>query len=286
MKRLLLLFALALCGAGAVHAVTLDWDSVNWTDPNNGNATFSQSFNVDASNAGNDVTITISGSTSDFEQSTSPDDTTDYNGGFGSGQESLVLRVDYNNNSDSTTVTIDFSYASGGVTAVSFAIFDVDFNDGQFRDILRNFVAYDANNNVLAVYATLTNDATTTQSTTGNTTNNPYNAITGSGTANAQALAYDSDPGASGSSGNVGQNDDEGNVYVSFVSNGTRIDHVSFVYDNDGFLGAQAIALGDITWTTVPEPSTVLGGGLLVALAGAQLLRRLFRKPRLQAVAA
>src|ERR1700732_2881128 len=53
--------ALSLGGSHTAHAVILDWSAVTWSP-----GSLSNSFDVDPSNPGNDVTVTFGGDTGRF----------------------------------------------------------------------------------------------------------------------------------------------------------------------------------------------------------------------------
>src|SRR5438105_1338691 len=118
--RLCLALLLAICAVRLpVQAALLDWDTVTWTA-----GSLSMSFETDASNPGNDITITITGNTSRFTQGT-PLNGTSITGGLSPAQSALDLAVDFASRSESITVTVTFNYAQG-VDDVNFKLFDVD----------------------------------------------------------------------------------------------------------------------------------------------------------------
>jgi uncharacterized repeat protein (TIGR01451 family) len=99
----------------------LDWDTVDWTA-----GSLNQSYSV----GGGTVSFAITGDTNRFLNST-PDDNTTNTGGLSPVQESLLLDVNFAAQTtigdEAVTVTIGFSH-TGGVSNVSFTIFDVDLN--------------------------------------------------------------------------------------------------------------------------------------------------------------
>lgn len=117
LSLLMLALALWLLPAQA-QAVVLDWDSVNYSS-----GSFSQSFDIDSNNPGNDITITISGDTSYFAQNIN--DNSNLTGGLSPAQQSLFMNMNYSSESQSILVTVTFHYAYG-VEDVSFSIFDID----------------------------------------------------------------------------------------------------------------------------------------------------------------
>lgn len=243
MKRLLQLLALALSSVAA-HAVTLDWNSVDWTANS-----LSQSFDVDASNPGNDITITISGDTGD-RSGTTPDDTTAITGGF-SGQQSLYLAVNYDSpGSNEITVTIQFHYTSG-VNNVQFTIFDLDRDSGNWRDRIDQ------------LEGSRSGSATSNADLSGTNYHDIYN----NGTATAYAEG-------DGPNEDAGPTTNDANLDVTF--NDGTMDTVSFRWTNqDSALDFQYIGISDITWTpAVPEPSTYAAGLLLSVLVIYTCLKR------------
>jgi hypothetical protein len=123
----------------AAQAVVFDWDSVDWTAGG-----LSQSFDFDSSNAGNDITITITGSTGNFS-SGFPDDNTDLTGGLSPAQENLKFDINHSNTSQEIIVTVTFHYPYG-VDAMLWNFFDVDagvnfFGSRTFVDEIRNIRA-------------------------------------------------------------------------------------------------------------------------------------------------
>lgn len=99
----------------------LDWDTVDWTA-----GSLSQSFSV----GGGTVSIGITGDTNRFINTT-PDDNTTNTGGLSPTQQSLLLDMNFAAQTtigdEAVTVTIGFSH-TGGVSNVSFTIFDVDLS--------------------------------------------------------------------------------------------------------------------------------------------------------------
>jgi hypothetical protein len=124
------------------RAVVLDWSTVTWPAGSLNNA-----YHVDPSVPGNNLTIDVSGNTSQLLPSFSPPNaqtpvvSQTFQGGFGSPQNSLELRVDFSNQSQFVTVTITFaaSYTSG-VNNLSLTLFDID-NQGTYQDEIRSITA-------------------------------------------------------------------------------------------------------------------------------------------------
>lgn len=257
-----------LAGLAAAEAITLDWNSVDWTAATTATGGSTQSFDIDPDNPGNDITITITVEGSDGELNTggnSINDSTTYTGGFGTDQESLRIGADHNGTNAAIRVTITFHYTNG-VNNVQFSLLDVDTNDNngdpnpnQFRDQVDEFTGENNGSTVISA-ATLTREDFNNDDTTanrargdndGNNNNNDSNDV----------------------DRESGQHDDDGNVGVAYGS--TTVDEVSFRWINYQLEGQQAIALGDITYDVViPEPSTYLGGTLLILLASHHYFRK------------
>ena len=227
--------ALALLSATA-RAVVLDWDSVTW-----GNGTLSNSYDIDPTSAGNDVTLTASGNTDRLEPAlvtpnpATPAITTALQGGLSPAQRSLEIAVDLSKQNQFITITVDFSalYAKG-VTDVSFTIFDVDFsndsaNSNQFQDQLRAISALSIDG-VTTIAPTITNSSANTRTGTG-----VSQVVTGTSTA----------VDTSGT----------GNVTISFGTN--AIKSFTFTYGSgSGTINNptyQHIGIHDISFRPVPE---------------------------------
>src|SRR4051812_9014491 len=105
-RRFLLFLCLCLFAPG-VQAVTLDWDTAAWTA-----GTLSNSYNIDPATAGNDITLTVSGNTSQLTTELAapnpmtPAVTTAFQGGLAATQNTLCLAVNFANQSQSVTVTV------------------------------------------------------------------------------------------------------------------------------------------------------------------------------------
>lgn len=256
-----------LCaGACSVsQALTIDWDSVPWT-----NGSLINSLDVDPARPGNDVTVTVSGNTGLLQpELASPNPQTPavtraFDGGLTPGERTLSLAVDFTNQSQTITVTIDFSaqYAQG-VSNVSFTIFDVDFSNtsgNTYQDQLSSIRAVGIDGSLIAPI--ITTSANNTLSGTG------LNQVV-NGTV---------------STTDTGTNSGRGNVTISFGSAAIR----SFTFTYGSGTGTvadptyQHIGLHDITFTPVPEVNPALGA--VFSCIGAILLvlrhNARHRKPR------
>ena len=247
-----------LCGSSA-SAVVLDWDATTWTPG------YTNSFDVDSQNTGNDVTVSVSGDTAVL-QAGSPTVTSYFQGGLAAVQKTLYIGFDLANQSQFVTITVNFSslYLQG-VENVSFTIFDVDFdnvkNSSEYQDQLRGITG-------------LAPDGTTLVAPT--ITWSPNNTRTGSDlTQVVTGTATTADTGAGAVSSN-------GNVTISFGTN--AIQSFTFRYGSGADTSRhqdptyQHIGIHDISFTPVPEvnPAKVAIGlcGILAAGAFRQHARR------------
>lgn len=248
------------------HAVVLDWDAVTWT-----NGSLSNSFDIDPANAGNDVTVAVTGNTSQLGREPTgemtPALTTNLAGGLAPVERTLTLFVDLANDSQSITLTVNFSALyTQGVQNVSFSLFDIDFasqggNGADFQDQLRSIRA-------TAVDGTLVAPTITTSA---------GNALTGSGL--SQVVNGTTTVADTGTGSNAG------NVMISFGS--TAISSFTFTYGsgatpkNDPT--AQHIGIHDITFTPVPEINPALSAALsCFAATGLMVFHRARVKSRRQ----
>src|SRR5437016_10433619 len=93
--RLFVIFAAVFVFAGSASAVLVDWSALNWPA-----GSLSNSYDVDPSSAGNDVTVTISGDTGQLQASLvspnpqTPAITRAFDGGLGTSPETLELALD------------------------------------------------------------------------------------------------------------------------------------------------------------------------------------------------
>lgn len=236
----------------SAQAIVLDWNNVSWTS-----GSLSTSYDIDPSNPGNDITITITGNTTRFI-SGRPEITTDFTGGFGASPspDNLELWVDFSNRSQSVTVTVTFSAGYvGGVNDVNFLLFDVDTGTGggtkTFIDQIRDIYAVSASGGLVA--PTITTSAN--------------NTVSGSGT--NQVVNGTGENNNSSSAGNVG---------ISFGTN--YITSFTFEYGNPSSgvqsnPDSQSIGLYDINYKPkVPEVHPGLIASLFCSLAGARTLWR------------
>ncbi|MGV3757203.1 MAG: hypothetical protein ACO1QS_17630 [Verrucomicrobiota bacterium] len=227
---------------------------MSWTP-----GSLTQTYNLDGDDF-DDVTITISGDTSALV-SGYPSIGTDLQGGLGSADDTLLLRLNFTDPSQSITVTVQFHYYYVGATNVSFSLFDVDgdqvgaSSNYRFRDHLSELSATGENG---LIAASLT--AGTANSIGGAGTNQ---TVTGNELAD--------DTGASSGAGNVS---------IEYGSN--NVNEFSFTIGNTGNILSgnpqeQVIAIHDIKFKSkLPEVgTTVMAVALCAGYAGLRLLRSL-----------
>lgn len=242
-------------GAGSAQGLVLDWDAVTWND---GSLINSYDLNSDAIN---DVTVTITSLQANIwaldpaTGTQSPTINQSLTGGLVPVENSLNLAANLKTQSD-VTVHLSFTGALPGAANVSFTLFDIDVTTNS--DIISGIygVAYDGTH----IAATITNvGSAVTLTGTG------LNQVLSGNTASA-----DSGPGSS-----------NGNVTISFGS--TIITDVFFNFSNTaGAPRFQNIAIGDITFTPVPEinPALTAAASCLGATALTMFLKRRARRAR------
>lgn len=170
-KLSLLLITTILLWVSQVQALVLDWSNITWTP-----GTLSNSYDIDASNPGNDITITISGDTSRFFSSSYPQVTQGFTGGITPTPDQLDLYVDFTKDNQAITVTVTFNYANG-VSDVDFTLFDVDTGASYTKGAHTYQYFVDQIN---SISATSTNGTLVAPTISGNNTS--YNTVAGSGT--------------------------------------------------------------------------------------------------------
>jgi hypothetical protein len=240
-----------LTGVSAQASVVFNWPSPpGWTagTPAPGQ-TVTQSFtSVDP----NDITAAInnngvSGSGATWQTNYPQINSTQSTGGF-SGTNALQLYATAQNSVTSyirTTVTF-----ATPVINLSFQLWDVDSVPGQFTDKISNIQA-------LALGGGTVGATSVTSVTPG------FNTITGTGLATVVL-----------GTANAANNTNQGSINITFSG---QITQFSFDWsNNDPALGAQAIALGPLTYDPVPEADSVRSvvATCLVAIVGEKVHRR------------
>ena len=236
----------------------VDWDTLTWTP-----GALTNSFDVDSGNAGNDVTVSVSGDTAALTTSLvtgtpmTPAITRGFDGGFSPGHNTLELAVNFASNAQALTVTINFAASyTNGVAYVSFNLFDIDFANSSgntYQDLIKSISATSTTGTSIAPTITGVGANTTlagtglTQTLTGNTST----VDTGAGSGNANAT-------------------------ITF--NATNIKSIAFTYSSTSMFANptyQHIGIDDITYTVVPEiNASWLSLFLCTSLATWSTLRR------------
>ena len=239
----------------SVPAVQLIWDTATWPV-----GSLTNSFEIDPANTGNDVTLTMTGNTAQFQISftnpfpQTPAITRAFDGGFSPGHNTLQLAVNFASNAQFITVTMDFSnlYASG-VSNVSFNLFDIDFandpgNSTTYQDVISSITATSATGSTIAP----------TISALG-----PNVSLSGSGT--TQVLT------GTASTADLGVGSGNANATISF--NAPDVRSLTFTYASSALFANptyQHIGIDNLSYSVpVPEPGPIgcclVGFGMLAA---------------------
>ena len=213
------------------HALVLSWDSVAWTP-----GSLSNSYDLNGDSI-NDITLTMTAQNNTFTNDPTTGDMTPainqtITGGQSPVKNTLMLAGNLFTHSD-MTIQMSFTGAQPGANNVSFSIFDIDVSTNS--DIISGIygVALDGTH----VAATITNVGSTVD-------------LTGMGlnqvlTGNAASA----------------NNSSNGNATISFGA--TIITDVFFTFSNTaGAPRYQDIAIGDLTFTPVPEINPALAASL------------------------
>ncbi len=248
--------ALLLVAAPGAEALVLDWNAVSWSNgspilgPGN-NVTFANSYDLNGDSK-KDITVAVSaGNNTTFTNdptsgSLTPVLNQSLTGGQPAGQTSLMIAGDLFTHTD-LTVQLSFFGSYPGANNVSFTIFDIDTT---------------TNNDIISGIYGLAADGTQIAPTISNVGPN----VTWTGSGLGQMLE------GNGASAN---NTSNGNVTLTFGS--TVITDIFFTFSNTaGAPRYQDIAIGDITFTPVPEinPSVAAAGSCILALGVTRILHR------------
>ena len=251
------LVSLLLLAPFSVRAsIVFNWPDAGWTAgaPAPGQ-TATQSF---TSVNTNDITVSInnngaSGAGATWQPGYPQIDSTTSTGGF-TGVDGLQLYV-ISQSSTSSYIRTTVSFATA-VTNLSFQLWDVDAVDKQFADTISNIRA-------LAPGGLTIGPDSVTSAVAG------YNTITGTGLSTVVTGIANADNATN-----------QGTITITFNGPVTQF---SFDWSNsDTKLGAQAIALGPLTYDPVPEPppswaSAVICGLAVVGLEAKRRRRRSIR---------
>ena len=242
------LLVLFLAGAArTAHAMVLDWNTVTWSNSSpiivNNTVTLSNSYDLNGDTF-TDITVAV---TAQNNSTFTTDPTSGYmtpiindsiTGGQASGQRTLMIAGDLFTKSD-LTVQISFFGGYPGANNVSFSLFDIDITTN--ADIISGIYGLAADGTT-HIAPTITNIGST---------------ITPTGTGLGQMLEGNA-PSANNTS--------NGNVTLSFGS--TIITSVFFTFSNTaGAPRYQDIAIGDISFSPVPEMNPAMAAGVSCALA-------------------
>lgn len=213
----------------AVHATPvatqLDWDSVAWP-----NGSLNETYTI----GNGDVDLQWTGATGDFIGQR-PRIGQYETGGLSPAEDALSIRVNFGTSQQEVTLTIDFSHP-GGVTDVSFTVFDVDAWD------------FIANAYADQLEVTATNGSGQVDPSNVAIVNTAYATFDGVNTVTGQQALFDS-------------NSPDGNVTFEFGQAG--ITQVQLVYRSPPGLhsnpGVQYISIHDINFTyNEPQPALVI----------------------------
>lgn len=267
-RRFTAIFLSILLSSAVARGVTLDWDAQSWVNNPDGTPA-PNSYEIDGTNAGTDVTITATGNNGAvFQRDIGPGTpqtpavAQTFQGGFGTAQNSLVLALNLANNTQSVTITLTFSpqYTSG-ISNLTFTLFDIDYasaSGNTYQDQLTNIKGL-AVDGITWIAPTITTSATNTLTGTGLT-----QAVNGIASAN-----------------DTGANTGAGNVTISFGAN--AITAFQFTYGSGAAFANptfQHVGLYDFSFTPVPEinPAWSAVGSCLAAFGLILHHRASFRK--------
>lgn len=242
-----LVLSCAICAfTASASTVLVDWSAQNWPA-----GSLSNSYDVDPSNPGNDVTVTISGDTGQLQNSLvspnpqTPAITRAFDGGLGTSPYTLELALDLTSNTQSVAFTLNFSalYAAG-VSNVSFTIFDIDASNtssSKYQDVISS---------IYAISTTGTHIAPTISNVGANV------SLTGTGL--SQLLT------GQVSTVDLGAGSGAANATISF--NTSNIASITFIYGSSSLFADptyQHIGIYNIDYEVIPEPGTL---GVCVAV--------------------
>ena len=255
-----LLFTLTglVCFSAVAQAVTVDWDATVWTP-----GTLTNSYDVDGSVPGNDLTFTFGGTTGELVNDSvnnlpTPNINTNLEGGLTPVQNALNIAIDLGKKDRFVTVTISFSASyTQGVENVSFTLFGIDHATGGsnlFIDEITSITALSIDG-VTQIAPTITSVGS---------------AVTLSGTGLNQVLT-----GAANVT-NTGPGSEAGNATISF--NATAIRSITFTFGAGGTSAVnptfQDISIHDLTFSPVPEMNPTIGAASICLLGLLAMKRR------------
>jgi hypothetical protein len=232
---------LVLAPISTSASVVFNWPDNGWIAGTPGpGQTVNQSF---TSVNPNDITVSInnngaSGSGGNWQTGYPQIDAVTSTGGF-TGVPGLQLYM-VSQSAESSYIRTTVSFASP-VTNLTFQIWDVDALNNQFADTIFNIQA-------LAVGGATVGPDSVTSAVAG------YNTITGTGLSTVVTGIASAD-----------NSTNQGTITITFLG---PITQFSFDWSNtDHKLGAQAIALGPLTYDPVPEPPPSWASAVICGLA-------------------
>ena len=256
-------FSLILCSP-TTKAVTLDWDGATWTA-----GTLNNGLDVDGAVPGNDLTLTVGGSTGELVNDSvgnlpTPNINKNLEGGLSSVQKSLNIAIDLGKKDRFVTVTITFSAQyTLGVENVSFTLFGIDQAAGGsnlFIDEISSISALSIDG-VTQIAPTITNVGA---------------GVSPTGTGLSQVLT------GIANVPNTGAGSEAGNATISFNASGIR--SITFTFGAGGNSAVnpvyQDISLHDVTFSPVSEinPTTTAAAvsvlGIVAAVGGRRMAWR------------
>jgi hypothetical protein len=255
-----------ICFSSLTQAVTVDWDATAWTP-----GTLTNSYDVDSSVPGNDLTFILGGTTGELANDSvnnlpTPNINTNLEGGLSPVQNSLNIAIDLGKKDRFVTVTITFSDSyTQGVENVSFTLFGIDQAAGGsniYIDEISSISALSIDG-VTQIAPTITGLGS---------------AVSLSGTGLNQVLTGNANVPDTGAGSGAG------NATVSF--NATGIRSITFTFGAGGNSAInpifQDISLHDVTFSPVPEanPAIVAASVCLFGLLAGKWRRRRFYRQR------
>lgn len=251
MKRLFATLIAGIAFAASSHAVVLDWTNaaVVWTA-----GAQTGSFDVDATNPGNDITVTTALVGSATYAASSPQNIVNDGSTIGSDDaKRLHIRTSagFVNTTSGISITINFNYAAG-VTNVSFSLIDVDATTTTWIDRFS------------AITATPVTGPANSVALTATATSPPNITIQNNGTTSLVFFGNTA-------TGNI--TDHTGDV--TLTTGATPITSLTLFWNNPGpNFGGQVIGLSNISFTPVPVPEVGSSLGSLAICGGVAVLWR------------
>jgi hypothetical protein len=243
---------LLVCFSSPAGAVIVNWDAEAWSP-----GTLTNSYDVDGSVAGNDLTVTLGGTTGELANDSvnnlpTPNINQNLEGGLTPVQNSLNIAVDLGKKDRFITVTITFSASyTQGVENVSFTLFGIDQASGGSN------LYIDEISSISALSVDGVTQITPTITDLGS-------AVGRSGSGFDQVLT------GIANVPNTGAGSGAGNATISFNASGIR--SITFTFGAGGNSAVnpvfQDISLHDLTFSPVPEmnPATVSAAVCLLGL--------------------